>query len=263
MGEAARSMGQTTDNLEAYLKALEAEELFHRFNKESNILARQMFKEAIALDANYLSAYSFLAWTHLIDAAYGWTKSRNKSLEAAKEIAQKVLALNDSYDGGYMALSSVHLQKGEFKEAIALRQKCVALSPSSASYRKFLGIALLFEGGRTEEAIKEFKMANRLEPFTSKEILHYTGVAHRVNGEYEKAVEFFKKATQRDPDYWISHFGLAACYGLLGREEEARASAAEVLRIRPKFSIEKVSTPYRDKADKKRTLEVLRKAGLK
>jgi len=56
--------------------------------------------------------------------------------------------------------------------------------------------------------------------------------------------------------------GLAACYGLLGREEEARAAAAEVLRIRPNFSIAKIKNPYRDKADKKRTLEVLRKAGL-
>jgi adenylate cyclase len=262
MGWDARNIGQTTDNLEAYLKALEGEKLYHRFNKDSNILARQKLKEAIALDANYLAAYAYLAWTHLLDAAFGWTKSRNKSLEAAKKLAQKALALDDSYAGGYMALSSVHLQKGEVKEAVALRQKGVALSPNSANYRSLLGIALLFEGGRTEEAIKEFKMANRLDPFPPNQILHYTGVAYRVNGEYEKAIEFFIKAIKNEPDYWLSHFGLTACYGLLGREEEARASAAEVLRIRPNFYIKKVYTPYRDKADKERTIEVLRKAGL-
>jgi adenylate cyclase len=261
-GEDARQFSQTTDNLEAYLKFLEGNKLYLRFNKDTNILARQMLKEAIALDAKYLSAYANLAWTHLLDAAYGWTKSRAKSLEAANELAQKTLELDDSEPDGHMALSSVHLQKGEVKEAVALREKAVALSPNSANNRNLLGIALLFEGGRTEEAINEFKMANRLDPFPPKQILHYTGVAYRVNGEYEKAIKFFKKATERNPDYWVSHFGLTACYGLLGREEEARAAAAEVLRIRPNFSIKKVYTPYRDEADKKRTIEVLRKAGL-
>ena len=261
-GADARQFSQTTDNLEAYLKFLDGNKLYLRFNKDTNILARQMFKEAIALDPNYVSAYANLAWTHLLDAAYGWTKSRTKSLEAANELAQKTLALDDTEPDGYMALGSVHLQKGEVKKAVALREKGVALSPNSANNRNMLGIALLFEGGRTEEAINEFKIANRLDPFPPNQILHYTGVAYRVNGEYEKAIEYFKKAIKRNPDYWVSHFGLTACYGLLGREEEARAAATEVLRIRPNFSIKKVYTPYRDEADKKRTITVLQKAGL-
>ncbi|MGD2188185.1 MAG: adenylate/guanylate cyclase domain-containing protein [Desulfobacterales bacterium] len=261
-GEDARQFSQTTDNFEAYLKFLEGNKLYLRFNKDTNILARQMFKEAIALDANYVSAYGNLAWTHLLDAAYSWTESRDKSLEAARKLAQKTLELDDSEPDGYIALSSVHLQKGEIKEAVALRKKGVSLSPNSANWRNLLGIALLFEGGRIEEAINEFKIANRLDPFPPNQILHYTGVAYRVNGEYEKAIAFFKRATERNPDYWVSHFGLTACYGLLGRDEEARAAAAEVLRIRPNFSIKKVYTPYRDETDKKRTIAVLRKAGL-
>ena len=68
----------------------------------------------------------------------------------------------------------------------------------------------------------------------------------------------------RNPDYWLSHFELAANYGLLGRENEARAAAAEVLRIRPDFTIAKLfDHEFRDKADKERTIEVLQKAGLK
>jgi tetratricopeptide (TPR) repeat protein len=118
-------------------------------------------------------------------------------------------------------------------------------------------------GGRTDEAIKEFKIANRLDPFPPNWILHYSGAAYRVNGEYDKAIEIFKKVIKRNPDYWLGHLGLAACYGLLGLEEEARVAAAEVLRIRPNFSIAKIKSPYRDSADKNRTLEVLRKAGLK
>ncbi len=83
-----------------------------------------------------------------------------------------------------------------------------------------------------------------------------------MNGEYEKAIEIFQEAIKNDPNYWISHLGLSICYGLLGQEEEARTAAAEVLRIDPNFSIGKITTPFKDKADKERSLEVIRKAGL-
>ena len=94
--------------------------------------------------------------------------------------------------------------------------------------------------------------------------MNYSAIAYRVNGEYEKALEILDEVIKKSPDSWLSHFELAACYGLLGREEEARSAVAEVLRIRPNFTIAKLHDhEYRDKADKERTEEVLRKAGLK
>jgi adenylate cyclase len=261
-GEDARRMAQSTDNLEAYLKYLEGRKIHLRHTKESNLRGRQMLEEAIALDPNYLAAYTQLGVVHLSDALYGFT-NRAESLEAAEELANKALSLDDSYPRTYIVLSGVHLQRGEFRKAVALRRKGVALQPNSANSHAFLGNALLFMGGNAEEAIKEFKIARRLDPFPPNWILNYSGVAYRVNGEYEKAIEIFQKVIKRSPDMWLSHFELAACYALLGREEEARAAAAEVLRIRPNFSIAKIFHPYRDKADKERTIEVLRKAGLK
>ena len=262
-GEDARIYAKSTDNLEAYLKSLEGYKYLMLHNEEANHLARQMFNEAIALDPNYSAAYQNLAWTYVFDVGYGWTKSRAKSLEKASEYAEKALALDDSQAYAYAALSAVHVQKGELKEAVALREKAVDLVPNSANYHALLGLGILWMGGRTDEAIQEFKIANRLDPFPPNWILYYLGVAYRVKGEYDKAIEIFKKVIKRNPDYWLSHLGLAACYGLQGREEEARAAATEVLRIRPNFSIAKIKSPYRDPADKNRTLEVLRKAGLK
>jgi adenylate cyclase len=262
-GEDSRVHSKSTNNLEAYLKLLEGHKHLMLHNENANLLARKLFKEAISLDPNYAAAYQNLSWTYLFDASYGWTKARDKSLEAAYEFARKTLALDDTQAHAYAALSSYHLQRGKISEAVALREKAVALEPSSANYRALLGIALLFMRGRTEEATKELKIANRLDPFPPNWILHYLGAAYRVNGEYGKAIETFKKVIKRNPDYWLSHLGLAACYGLQGREKEAKVAAAEVVRIRPKFSLAKVMAPYRDKADKERTLKLLREAGLK
>jgi len=51
----------------------------------------------------------------------------------------------------------------------------------------------------------------------------------------------------------------------VGREEEARSEAAEVLRINPQFSLEvlKQTAPIKDPAVAERVFTALRKAGLK
>jgi hypothetical protein len=58
---------------------------------------------------------------------------------------------------------------------------------------------------------------------------------------------------------------LVAVYSDLGREKEARAEAAEVLRIKPDFSVENYAraNPFKDPAIVEHRKELLRKVGLK
>ncbi len=50
-----------------------------------------------------------------------------------------------------------------------------------------------------------------------------------------------------------------------GREDEARATVAEIQRIAPNFSVEKMAKalPYKNEATRDRYIESLRQAGLK
>ena len=57
-------------------------------------------------------------------------------------------------------------------------------------------------------------------------------------GRYEEAVSAYKKVLQRSPDNLLAHLGLASTYSLMGREKEARAEAAEVLRVNSRFSVD-------------------------
>jgi adenylate cyclase len=61
------------------------------------------------------------------------------------------------------------------------------------------------------------------------------------------------------------HLGLAIAHVSLGREDEARAEAAEVLRIHPGFSLEHFAKtlPYKNQSDIDSAIASLRKAGLK
>lgn len=84
-------------------------------------------------------------------------------------------------------------------------------------------------------------------------------------GRPEEAIAPLKQYLSHYPNVLGAHLTLAAVYSELGREAEARAEAAEVLRINPHFSLEvhQQRAPIKDPAALERHLAALRKAGLK
>ena len=90
-------------------------------------------------------------------------------------------------------------------------------------------------------------------------------MAYRLAGRYGEQVELAKKAIERDPNDLVAHVLLISGHILAGREEEARAAAADVLRINPNFSVEQYAkaSPFKDQSQIDITVDALRKAGLK
>jgi adenylate cyclase len=149
-------------------------------------------------------------------------------------------------------------------KAIAAGDRAVALSPSGASAHSSLGTALIF-AGRPNEAISFIKKAISLNPLPPTIYLRNLGGAYRMTGRNEEAIVEYKKSLQLNPDDLFTHLGLAIAYVSLGRKEEARAEAAEVLRIHPKFSLEyhAKTLPYKNQSEVDYEISSLRKAGLK
>ncbi|UCB44392.1 MAG: tetratricopeptide repeat protein [Spirochaetota bacterium] len=264
-GEQASLLDVGTDNLEAYLKSLKAMEYFYRVNKEGNALARQTIEESIALDPEYAAAYAVLALTHINDIWLGSSESPVQSLMQATELTQKAIALDDSLSGAHATLAWILLNQRQYEMSISEAEKAITLDPNSSDAYTVLGTSLNYMG-RHEEAIQMFKKAIRLNPiFPSIAALLRLGVAYRDAGHYEKAIETCKQVLNLAPDSVFAHTCLASSYSLLGREDEARAEAAEVLRIDPMFSLDKAGKqlPYINQADRELVIDSLRKAGLK
>src|SRR5689334_17624096 len=92
--------------------------------------------------------------------------------------------------------------------------------------------------GRTEEALEAAAQALRLKPLIADYHLAYVGSAYAVAGRYEEAQTPLQRYLSRYPNFLPAHLMLAAVYSELGQAAEARAEAAEVLRINPNFSLE-------------------------
>jgi adenylate cyclase len=263
-GEQARAVEKGTNNLEAYLKYLQAHEYWRRFNPESNALAKQLAEEAIALDPEYAWPYWVLGKAHTVDVWLGTSKSPKASMAKSRELMQKAIALDDTFAEAYAALGYLYSMTRQHDKALALGEKAVALNPNSAQAHMRYGKILTF-AGRYEESIPELKIAIRLNPIPPNLYLYSLGISYCWTGQYEEAIKWCEKAVRQEPNSLFARLFMTMAYSFSGRDEEARVEAAEVLRIHPKFSLENFAkrAGYKNQEDLERFIVALRNAGLK
>jgi TolB-like protein/class 3 adenylate cyclase/Tfp pilus assembly protein PilF len=265
-GEDALLRGKGSKNLETYLMLMQARQYLQTHNKENLALARRLTEQAIALDPHYAVAYALLCNIQSREVMVGVYKNPREALEQAVKLGQKAITLDDSNALAHARVGVIYCWLKEHDKAIAEAEKAVSLDPNSALAYHTLGGALTY-AGRPQEAIPFFKKSLRLSPIPVDTMtLVIQGQAYRQLGQYEEAVASFKRVLQLfGADDLMAHLWLAATYALMGREKEAHAEAAEVLRIDPTFSVESYGrrVPYKDQKVIDDIVSSMRKAGLK
>jgi adenylate cyclase len=261
-GEQARAWAEGTKSLEAYLKLMQGREYLHKGNRESNVLARRMAEETIALDPKYAEAYVLLGATYFLEVFQG-TSLPKDAIPKAIEWTQKALAMNGSLAEARSRLGVLYSWSGRYDEGIAEAERGVELDPSSAMANIELAVVLRY-AGKSKEAIPVIRKALRLEPMAPDNYLQQLALAYFQTGDCKEAIAEGEKGLKRQPDHLVNHVIMAAVYGSCGREKEGRKEAAEVLRINPKFTVESFTRniPYKNPSDRDRTAQGLRKAGL-
>ncbi len=267
VGEQALGYGKYfkgKEGLDCYLKFLEAGKYNTRFNIEDNNVARRIAEEALAICPENPRIYNLLGWIHRMTYFLGSTKSPQETLEKAIELAQKALAMDDSMADAHALLGNLYAIKREYDKAITEGERAVALDSGGAMANYVYGVTLLY-ACRPEEAIQLFQKALRISPLGTSFFYLDFGHALRMAERYEDAVSAYKKSIQLSPNNILAHVGLVVTYSMMGREKEARAEAEEVIRINPKFSVDRSAkiSPWKDQSLTDKYLNALRKAGLK
>ena len=192
--------------------------------------------------------------------------------EEAVGMLEKALSLNRNPPGWYSGhLSVARLGAGQTEEAITSLRETLSRDSENAELCQWLSVALTFES-KYEEALSVAKKAVTLKERgpggRSPTAMFYwcLGTPYHMMGQYKEAIAAFKKGISLWPEYVYGHIGLTASYSLSHRMEEARAQAAELLRINPKITLKDISKSgyfnYKG-SDKERFINALRKAGLK
>jgi tetratricopeptide (TPR) repeat protein len=108
------------------------------------------------------------------------------------------------------------------------------------------------------------RKAVKLDPFHPTWFNFPIAMSHFDKGEYEEALAAARKINI--PGYFMPQIYLAAIYGELGRQSEARSALKELLRLYPGFTTEKLIEELQKNNSPddmiRRSVAALHKAGL-
>ncbi len=250
--------------LDCYVKFMEAEGHYLRWNIEDNTRARRITEEAIALCPENPKGYEVLGWVYHHAYWLGDTTAPRVTFEKSLDLAQRALTMDNSMHSAHCLLSNLYAMQGDQARAIGEGERAVALNPGDAYAVSDFAWSLNL-AGRSEDAIPVFQKAIRLTHVGPFSLYRGYGLALRRTGRFAEAVSAYQKAIQIVPESGTAHLGLAATYGLMGREWEARDEAAQVLRINPKFSLDYFAKlpGFQNQSERDKVVGVLRQAGLK
>jgi choline-sulfatase len=207
--------------------------VFGRFEE-----ARQAFNDAIRLDSLNGAAHDGLANILIHEG---------KSEEAMREL-QIALRFDPNQKRALATLASLLSQQGEQDQALKVAEKALKVAPKFATLHNNLGLiyrrknqldlaekhyklAIEYEPhqdepyvnlaqlyrrqGKEDEALEQFRAAVNANPWRPNAIaLVNLGSHHFEKKEFPKALAFYLKALQVNPDYAIAHRNLASIYAL-------------------------------------------------
>ena len=267
--EVARLAGKDPNSFTAYDYLMRGWYEWHKFTREGNAAARDLFEKARKIDPDYARAYAGLAWAYADDYDYEWTDDYDKTLKLTLENASTAVRLDPNDYQAQWALGWAYLYNRKHEQAMAHYLRARELNPNDAELLAEMGNFLIWIG-QPKQAIDQVKEAIRLNPFHENWYEQYLGWAYEEAGMPQKAIEIFEQAIDlQNPDddgLWYFPF-IAAAYAdpTVERMDDARKIVKTLLSRKPEYSISEAlahAYPYKTKELVDRFVNAARRAGV-
>jgi len=204
--------------------------------------AMPLLERALTIESDYAFAHGLLAWCHQI--FYVGSGFKKESCDAAIPHARAAVAYGRD-DSGALALGGYVISMTAHDRAAGLGafEQALAISPSSA-LALFCGANAMAYAGEAERAIDWAQRGLRISPFDRLNFNAYNALAvsHFLRGSYDESAQAARRSVQSTPSFSVPRSLLTAALAKLGRIEEAREVAQQVLALDPSFSVAKFCT---------------------
>ncbi len=246
-------------NMDAYLLYLKGRHCWNDMSVEGYRSAIQIFERSIALFPSYAALYAGLADAHSYLAVWGGARPR-EAFPRAEQAARRALQLNPLLPHAYSALATAQaFYQWKWEEGTGLAKKATEMEPSYAFGQQVYGFCLLARG-QMDHARECFERAVALDPFSQRanRILGWAMyLERRFSGaekwlkaaltfdaesihtrlllvhvyinqhRYDDALNLARSCETIPPDP-LSLGALGACFGYMGRKQEADAIIARI-----------------------------------
>lgn len=171
-------------------------------------------------------AFRYLGETYLVQG--NATAALRELLKAETLYEQDHLLQND--------LGLAYFAKGKLDLALVHFEKALAIKPDYAGAWNNMGTVYL-KLEEWDKAIDSFNHAlDHLLYATPHFALTNLGEAYRGKGDYERSIEFYKKALDAEPRFFRAHRGLGRIYMTMGDYDAAASSLQKAVDYAPGFA---------------------------
>jgi DNA-binding winged helix-turn-helix (wHTH) protein/tetratricopeptide (TPR) repeat protein len=135
----------------------------------------------------------------------------------------------------------------QFVESLVACARTLAFDPWDGMMLYHMGLAHI-QLGRFEDALATFKQADR---YDTPQVSRWTwllgvGWSYAMMGRYEEAVPWLERSVAITPASGRPLILLAAAYQRLGRADEAKATLAKALQVRPGSTVSNIKLPLKN-----------------
>jgi len=215
-----------TGDISAYTFYLKGRYYWNERSREALEKAIKYFEEAIRRDSRFALAYAGLADSYrvLVDHEYLPPSEGNPKTE---EAARKALELDETLAEAHTSLGIILSVQWDWRGAEEEFAKALRSNPNYATAHHWYSIHLLWFG-RLDEAIRELKIAEELDPL-SPMIRSYGALVYLAARQYDSAMKEIDTALELDPNFLPAHGNRIDVYLAKSMYKEALAEAELVL----------------------------------
>jgi len=161
----------------------------------------EIAKRILEIDPNHEEALNYMA-------QYYYTK---RKYEEAKNIYENLLSKKPDSKDLYVNLGLIYYQLKNYKKAEELLLKALSYDPYDDKVLALL--KKVYEAWGIKKSLPQIKLNDN--------VLVQRGLDYYNNKNYQKAIEFFKKALEANPNSFEAMNNIGACYYMLGDYDNA------------------------------------------
>ena len=239
-------------------------------NKDDVQRSVALFEDAVRIDPANAQAIVGLAQALTLIYRNRWDPEPAKVLARADEAATRAIAATPNYAHAHYVKAEVLGLSNRFDAALATYDRAIALDPNHAAAH--VGRARnLNVIGRAAEAVAPVERAIRLSPRDPELYVWYFVLCHANThlARDAQAIQWCLKSLATGKTFYFAYVDLASAYAWRGQQAEAAAAVAELLKLRPGFTVQTLMQEGSGTSDNpafrkefQRIVEGARKAGL-